>query len=317
MSIRAWLVRRTIYAAFRKPVKGQPLEVRMRQFPKALAKLGTRPFKAEGRASITPAADYGGASEWVTAAGAEGRRRILYMHGGGYTWGEPPHFRDLAWRLSAATGASVLLLDYPLAPAAQAPAQGNAALAAYERLLVEAPPESIALAGDSAGGGLSLTLAQRINKAGLAQPAAISLISPWLDISGSGKSARENFHRDAMLDGEALALAGRSYAGDLPVDDPEVSPLFGELAGLAPILAQVGSTEVLRDDSVRLAERARTVGVEVELDVWRNMHHDWHMSAAVIPEGRKAIADMADFMTKHWRRAESAAQGAPVAEAAE
>ncbi len=297
MSLRAWLVRRTIYSIFRKPVKGQPLEARMKHFAVALDKVSdAKPFNAEGKAVIVAAEGYPGMSEWVIAHGADQSATILYSHGGGYVWGSPVQFRDFAWRLSAATGARVLMLDYPLAPEATAPQQGDVALAAYRRLLDEVDPGRVILAGDSAGGGLTMTLALRLKAKGVPLPAGIVLLSPWLDLTGGSGSVRENQDKDVMIDGAALALSGEIYAGGLALDDPEVSPLFGDLSGLPPILTQVGSTEVLRDDSTRLAEAVRAAGGQIRCDVWKNMHHDFQMSAAVMPESRKAIADMARFI---------------------
>lgn len=301
MSIRAWLVRRKIYAAFRKPTINKPLQERLGHFPKALDAVSRSfSFNPEGKATLEPAPDYPGDSEFLTALGAAGDKVIFYSHGGGYRWGHPKDFRDLAWRLSRETGARVFLLDYPLAPKVQAPQIVDAALEAYLTLIKTVAPENVILSGDSAGGGLSLALALRLKAGGHPMPAGLSLISPWLDVTGTSKSARENWAKDAMLDGEALALGGRAYAGDLDLQDPEVSPLFGDLAGLPPILAQAGSTEVLRDDTVRLGEKVCAAGGVVQADIWKNMHHDWHMSAAVIPEGRRAIRDMAKFMQKCW-----------------
>jgi len=301
MSFRAWLVRRTIYSIFKKPVKDAPLDVRMAHFAKALDKITSgKTFDPAGKAEITPAEGYPGKSEWVTARGVDASAAatptIFYCHGGAYVWGSPREFREFGWRLSAACGARVLLVDYPLAPAETAPHVGDAALQAYRRLLADVDPAQIVMAGDSAGGGLTMTLALRLKAADLPQPAGIMLLSPWLDLTGSGQSVADNAAKDVMIDAESLAVKGKAYAGALDTADPEVSPLFGDLAALAPIFVQVGSTEVLRDDSTRLAARVREAGGDIVCDVWRNMHHDFQMSAGVMPEARRALRDLGDFV---------------------
>lgn len=302
MSVQAWLVRRKIRQLYRPAsLKDAPLEVRGAHFRKTL--VASEPHLPKPPAdTLVEAVDTDGVKgEWVAAPGVRQDRILFYMHGGGYVWGGPVPHRELGWRLSKACNARVFLLDYRLAPAHRCPAPIEDALAAYRWLLAEAPGVPIVCAGDSAGGGLTLATAHAIRDADLPMPKALCLISPWLDVTGKSETIRRNAKRETMLDPEGMAVAGRAYTGDtMPLDDPRCSPLFGDQAGLPPVLVQVGSGEILLGDSLRFAEQMKAIGAEHRLDIWKNMHHVWHMSALYIPEGRKAIADMARFFDPLW-----------------
>lgn len=303
MSIQAWLVRRKIKAAFRpKMPPGTPDAVRLENFDKSLKAMEKRlPGPPKGKCKIEKVNTSDGVQgEWITAKGAREDRVLFYSHGGGYVWGGPKPYREFGWRLSKALNAKVFLLDYHLAPKHKCPAPIEDALRAYDWIMANHPGVPVVMSGDSAGGGLTLAAAHAIRDSGRAQPKAISLISPWLDLTGSGDSIRGNADKEVMLDPDGIHYAADAYRGDIPADDPRCSPLYGMQAGLPPVLVQVGSDEILLDDSVRFEARAREEGVSVTLDVWRKMHHVWHFSAIIIPEGRKAIADMGTFFNRHF-----------------
>ncbi len=279
-----------------------PDDVRLRNFSTALKAMeGKLPGPPRGQYKIDKVSLASGVQgEWITARGAREDRVVLYAHGGGYTWGAPRPYRELGWRLSRACNARVFLLDYRLAPEHTCPAPIEDALRAYDWIVENNRGQPIVMAGDSAGGGLTLAAAQAIRDTGRNMPKALGLISPWLDLTGSGDSIRSNAETEVMLDPDGIQYAANAYRGALAADDPRCSPLFGGQAGLPPVLVQVGSEEILLDDSVRFDARARAEGVQVTLNVWPKMHHVWHFSAMMVPEGRKAIADLAAFMQRHF-----------------
>jgi acetyl esterase/lipase len=302
MSLRAWLVRRTIRKVFRDPLGPDATEEDVAEhFPKTLAFGESRMPQAPKDTIVESIESDGFKGDWVYAPGTPKERVIFYCHGGGYVWGGPKQYREFGWRLSLANNARVFILDYGLAPDHVCPSQTNEALKAYDYLCDQADTLNIVIAGDSAGGHLALATAHQIRDLKKAAPLAISLISPWLDLTGSGESTKTNNKSEVMLDPRGIAIAGNAFRGELALDDPRVSPLFADQSDLPPILIQVGSGEILLSDSLRLQEKLKAVGANSQLRVWKNMHHVWHMSAAVVPEARKAIVEMADHFAKYWK----------------
>jgi acetyl esterase/lipase len=226
---------------------------------------------------------------------------MLYLHGGGYHFGSIRLYRELAARLAVACGARVLLPEYRLAPEHPFPAAVDDALLVYRRLLEEGhAPERIVVAGDSAGGGLSLALALALKAAGEPLPAALVCLSPWTDLTCAGETMTTCADLDAMLPADVVRHYAVSYAAGCDVRDPLISPLYGDLSGLPPLLVQVGTDEVLLSDSLRLAERARAAGTSVQLDVWPEMWHVWHLFATAVPEARQAIDAIGRFVAAAW-----------------
>jgi acetyl esterase/lipase len=222
---------------------------------------------------------------------------IYYCHGGGYIMGSPVAYRRFASRLARATGHDVAVIDYRLAPEHPFPAAPDDALAGYRALIDGgAEGEDIVIAGDSAGGNLALVTLLRIKQAGLPLPAGGVLLSPWTDLTGSGESVQRNDADDPMLPASRIVEAAQLYAGNQALNHPHVSPLFGDLAGLPPLALHVGSTEILLSDSTRLVERVRSQGGRADIRVWRNMPHVFPMFADVLPEGRRAIGYIAEFI---------------------
>ena len=239
-------------------------------------------------------------AEWVTAEGAPESRVVLYLHGGGYIIGSTRTHRPLMAELSQASGARVLGLDYRLAPEHPFPAPIEDAVAAYRWLLNEGyDPARIAVAGDSAGGGLTVAALVQIRYVGLPMPGAAVCISPWVDMEGLGESMETRADADPMVGKEGLLLSAKTYLGGSDPRAPLAAPLYADLRGLPPTLIQVGDAEVLLDDSTRLAGIAREAGVHVEMDVWDDMIHVWHLFAPILPEGRQALSQAGEFIKKH------------------
>jgi acetyl esterase/lipase len=243
----------------------------------------------------------GGASgEWITPAGAP-VGTILYLHGGGYVLGSCVSHRGLAAQLARVCGARVFLLRYRLAPEHPFPAALEDALAAYRGLLGQGVgAERLAIAGDSAGGGLTLATLVALRDAGDALPVAGICLSPWTDLAGSGETIQANAACDIMLRPGSIPEFGDLYRGDRPATDPLVSPLYANLRGLPPLLVHVGAEEILLADSTRLAERARVAGVDVTLTVLDGMWHVWHTSVGFVPESRAALREIGEFLRARW-----------------
>lgn len=246
--------------------------------------------------TCTPVEAGGVSAEWSVAAGVDEAKVVLYVHGGGYVMGSAGSHRDVTGRLSEAAGARVLSLNYRLAPEHPFPAPVDDAVAAYRWLLAQGiSPGNIAVAGDSAGGGLAIATLLALRDAGEPLPAAGIGISPWVDMEGTGESMTTRAAVDPVVQKEGLLGMAKLYLGDADPKNPLAAPLHADLAGLPPLLLQVGDAETLLDDSTRLAERARAAGVDVTLKVWDEMPHVWHLFAPILPEGRQAIDEIGSF----------------------
>jgi epsilon-lactone hydrolase len=233
----------------------------------------------------------------VTTAESRSDRHVLYLHGGGHAAGKPALYRDFIWRIAAATRAVAVIVDHRLAPEHPYPASLDDAVNAYRALLAQgADPRRMAVMGESSGGGLMLAMLLRLRDDGTPLPAAAVALSPWTDLALTGNSLKLNAKADPMIRSEeAPRLASQYLAGTDP-RTPYASPLYGDPAGLPPTLIQVGSDEVLLDDSVRMAERMRAAGCEVELEIWPRMPHAWHVWARMMPEARAAIERIGTFV---------------------
>lgn len=250
---------------------------------------------------LTETVDANGvAAEWVTAAGTAAARTILYLHGGGYVIGSPATHRGLAERLSKAAGARVLVVDYRLAPEHPFPAAVEDATAAYRWLLASGVTAGdIAVAGDSAGGGLTVATLVALRDAGDALPAAGVCLSPWVDMEGIGESMTTRAELDPMVQQEGILGMASMYLQGADPRSPLAAPLYADLHGLPPLLVQVGTSETLYDDATRLAEGAKAAGVQVTLEPWDEMIHVWHLFAEALPEGQKAIDRIGEFIRQH------------------
>jgi len=236
--------------------------------------------------------------EWLTPEKPSGIT-ILYLHGGGYYFCSPATHRGIVFPLARRSGARTFSLDYRLTPEHPFPAALDDAVAAYRRLLADGvSPERLVIAGDSAGGGLTLATLLALRDAGDPLPAGAVMFSPWTDLAATGASLVTNEGRDPMFHGRAFGPAGKFYAADADVRNPYVSPLYGRLDGLPPLFLQVGDTEVLLDDSTRVAEKARAAGVRVELKIWPKVSHVFQMFAPFVPEANRALEEAAGFVRR-------------------
>ncbi len=237
---------------------------------------------------------------WLIPQGAREDRVMLYFHGGGYVIGSIASHREQASFLAAAAGCAALIIDYRLAPEHPFPAALQDARAAYRWLLNNrCDPERIVLAGDSAGGGLAVALLADIRDREEPLPAGAVLLSPWTDLAMTGETIRTRARQDPMLHASQLARWATWYRGSAAADDPEVSPLYADLAGLPPIYIQVGTDEMLLDDARRLAERGRECGTDITLDEWEGMFHVFQIFASLgVPESREAVRRFGDFCRK-------------------
>lgn len=239
-------------------------------------------------------------AEWISAPGATADRVILYLHGGGYVVGSINTHRAMVSRIARASDARALAIDYRLAPEHPFPAAVDDALASYRWLLAQGyKPGRIVVAGDSAGGGLAVAALLAIREAKLPMPAAAVPISPWADLEGTGDSIRTRAARDVMVTQENLAQSAKQYYGTNSPKNPLVSPVHADFRGLPPMLIHVGDAEILLDDATRVAERAKAAGVKVELEVWPDMPHVWHVFAKILPEGQQAIDKVGRFVRAH------------------
>ncbi len=262
------------------------------------------PYKVPPTVQISPA-HLGGVPGERLEGPTPGNVVLLYLHGGGYFGCSAETHRPIT-AFFALQGFHVFAPDYRLAPENRFPAAVEDAVAFYRALLSAGyPPQSIVVAGESAGGGLSVSLMLALRAAGVPLPAAAGLFSPWTDLAATGDSIRTNTNRCAMFEGAGVAYSARYYLGDTDPRNPLASPLYADLAGLPPLLIHVGADEVLRDDSTRLAERARAAGVSVELKIWPVVPHAWQLLPHLVPEARQSLRESTAFLRAHVASADS------------
>ena len=243
--------------------------------------------------------------EWVTVAESDPSRRVLYVHGGGYVIGSPVTHRRLCEDIARAGGCAVLNLDYRLAPEHPFPAAVEDAIAGLQFIQANGPggegeAASTFVAGDSAGGGLTLATLLAARAQGVDQPNAAIGISSWTDLAITGESLQTRADSDPLItDGGMIGNMAAQYLGGADAEDPLASPLYADYAGLPPLLLQVGDAEVLLSDTTRVAEKARAAGVDVVEEVWDEMFHVWHQFAPMLPEGQEAINRIGEFINQH------------------
>jgi monoterpene epsilon-lactone hydrolase len=238
-------------------------------------------------------------AEWLTPRRAVERKVMLYLHGGAYVMGSCGTHRQLTSYIARAAGVPAVLPEYRLAPEQPFPAAVNDAVAAYKALLaMHYAPADIVVAGDSAGGGLAMAMLLSLRDAGVPLPAAACLLSPWLDLTGSGESMQTRAASDPWFRPEFLPLITRHYCAAAQLRNPLVSPVYANLANLPPLYIQVGEDEILLSDSTRLAEAARSLGGAVEIEIWPGMWHVFQAFAGQVPESRKAVENIGAFLRR-------------------
>jgi epsilon-lactone hydrolase len=241
-------------------------------------------------------------AEWLMPNVVNENRVLLYLHGGGYVIGSAHTHRALAGKIAKGIEACCLLIDYRKAPENPFPAALDDALEAYRYLLSKGyKPENIVLAGDSAGGGLAIALQYELRDFQIPLPGCIILLSPYLDLTGSGLSRAKNAKNDRFLDVFEMRRWAEMYADDHDFSDPLISPLFGDLSGLPPVLVQASRSEVLYDDSVRFVKRAKEAGIKVTFQQWNGLIHWWHMFGSM-PEAKEAIEKVIRFINHNYKK---------------
>lgn len=229
-------------------------------------------------------------AEYLVPDGADEDRVLVYLHGGAYVLGSCASHRPVVSHLARATGVQALVPEYRLAPEHPFPAAIDDAVNVYRALLESGhDPAHIAVAGDSAGGGLAIAMTLKLRDNGEPMPACLGLLSPLLDLTGSGDSMATRKDRDPLFDPEDLPHIGRYYCDESELSNPLVSPVFADFEGMPPMLVQVGDDEILLSDSDRLAQKVRDAGGDIEVEVWSGMWHVWQMFIGLMPESREAI----------------------------
>lgn len=296
MSWQLRILRVFLRSAVRRSLRRQPDSVSARRWFERGAWLNAR-----GRPWVGLPQDRLGRVEalWTAPLAPQ---MILYFHGGGYVMGNPRTHAALGLYLTRKTGLPVCLPDYRLAPEHPFPAAFDDALVVWDALEARGiAADQIALGGDSAGGGLALALLGHLCAAGRDVPACVFAFSPFTDLTLSGASIRENAAREILLPIERLeTLRTRVLQGADPAD-PRISPLFAEFLNAPPVLLQVARTEILRDDSRRMAERLRAQGVSVTLQEGGNLPHVWQYFHGWLPEARRSLAQTAGFIRSQLR----------------
>ena len=235
-------------------------------------------------------------AEWLRPPSTAAGRVVLYLHGGGYVIGSPRSHRHLAAAIAAASGAGALLVDYRLAPEDPFPAAVDDAVAAYRWLLEQGTsPDRVVIAGDSAGGGLTVATLLALRDARVPLPAGGVCISPWVDLTCSAGSYETKAAVDPIVGRAGVEEMARAYLGTADPRTPLASPLFADLRGLPPLFIHVGSDEVLLDDAVGLAGRAKAAGVEATVEVWDRMIHVWHWFLPMLDEAPAAVEAIGRF----------------------
>lgn len=235
---------------------------------------------------------------WFRPRGADPDRVLVYLHGGGYSIGSIETHREYIAKLARRTKMQAFAVDYRLAPEHPYPAQLDDARAAWRYLLdAGVDPRRAVIAGESAGGGLTLSTLVALRDAGEPLPAAACVLSPWADLTLEAASLAENERYD-YIHPRVLEVYAERFVGAADRDHPLVSPLFADLEGLPPMLIQAGDLETLRDDAVRLAERARAAGVDVTLTVYDDMIHAFMLFAGV-PDAKRATDEIVAFVRRH------------------
>jgi epsilon-lactone hydrolase len=257
-------------------------------------------YRLPGDVAVEPLNAHGVRAEWTVTPNDDRNAALLYLHGGGYVIGSLDSHRHLAAEAGRSAGIAALALDYRLAPEHPFPAAVDDALAGYRYLLArDIKPGRVALAGDSAGGGLVVAAMLAIRDAGLPQPACGWCISPWVDMEGIGETMTSLAGADPIVDKTRLVELAKLYLNGADPRSPLAAPIYANLSGLAPLFIQVGAAETLLDDALRLAKAAGAADVRVDLEIWPEIIHVWHLFHPALAAGRRAIEAGGAFIRAH------------------
>jgi len=285
--------------AIRELLRSKPRPVGFAERRERLDAIGSTSPPA-GDIRLEPIDTNGIAAEWSLAPGSNPSKVLLFFHGGGYCSGSIVSHRGMVTEAGRGARARTLAVGYRLAPEHPFPAAIEDARSAYRFLLDQGiAPSKIVIGGDSAGGGLTLALMTSVRDAREPLPACAWLVSPWVDLQMIGASLAEKAVADPLISKSYLKELASAYLAGADPANPLVSPLNADLAGLPPLLVQVGSAETLLDDAVRIARRAGAADVRVNLEIWPHMIHAWHLWAAQLEAGRRAIASAGAFIRAH------------------
>jgi monoterpene epsilon-lactone hydrolase len=282
--------------AVRRMLASRPRPASLAERRQRLDGLGEQyPMPADVR--VEPADARGVPAEWTATPEADPARVILFLHGGGYISGSLASHRHMVAQAGREAGAHTLALAYRLAPEHPFPAALEDALAGYRYLLAQGyDPKRIAMAGESAGGGLAVAALASLRDAGAPLPACTWCSSPWVDLGMTGESMLTKAAVDPLISAPYLAELATAYLHGADPRTPMASPLYADLHGLPPLLIQVGSAETLLDDATRLAGAAGAADVRVTLQVWPDMIHAWHLFYAQVDASRRALAEVGAFI---------------------
>lgn len=292
----SWRARlfRAIISWYLKRIDARTLDIgRTRKRLDFFGGLGWRPWRVSCRRQTLA----GLPAAWLVPQGAPDDAVLLYWHGGAYLVGSIRSHRPLVSHIAKAAGVQAVIPEYRLAPEHRFPAAIEDAVRAYHQLLDDGiKPSRIVVGGDSAGGGLTVAMLLSLRDAGVPLPRACFLLSPWLDLTGSGESMRTHAGRDPLFKPHDIPHVVSQYCDETELRLPLVSPVFADVEGLPPTLIQVGSDEILWSDSQRYADKLRAAGIDVHVDTWPGMWHVWQMFVRLMPESRLANIKLGHFV---------------------
>jgi epsilon-lactone hydrolase len=302
-SIRSYFfekgIKLSVKRALKKGISDRAMDEQRQMLDTAARKLGKLPKNCQ----VEQLEIEGLYAEWLSSENILADKVILYLHGGGYAFCSANTHRSLAARIGKAAGVKVLFPEYRLAPEHPFPAAIEDAVTVYRWLLRQGYDSSkIILAGDSAGGGLSIAATLVLRDQNEPLPGAIVCLSPWVDLTSSGESYRKNKEIDPYLSVQGVRDAALMYAGnENSLNHPLVSPVFADLTGLPPLFIQAGNHEILQSDAELLAKQARHAGVNVTFKVWDGMWHVWQISGDTLPEAKKAVSEIGNYLKKTFQ----------------
>jgi hypothetical protein len=289
-------------AALRAAIAARPKPADLAEM-RANSDARAKQFPVPADAVVEPVTVNGVKAEWSRTPRADRGSALLYLHGGGYVLGSLDSHRHVAVEIGRVAGMRTLAIDYRMAPEHPFPAAVEDTVAAYRYLLDSGvAPADICIAGDSAGGGLAVGALLAFKDAGLPMPGACWALSPWIDMEALGQSFTDRAATDPTVQREGILWMAKTYMAGADPKHPHAAPVYGDLTGLPPMLIQVGSVETLLDDSLLLARKAALAGVPVDLQIWPEMIHVWHLYFPVLTEGRQSLASGGAWLRKTMNR---------------